>query len=673
MGQWANYLTKGIDLKGAAAPSRKEIRDLSSIELILLREGLAKFQNEKRADDPKSWFQVAGIHGLPYTTWPNQAWNNDIPRKPGTKRIDGFCTHSSIIFLTWHRPYLSLFETILFDHVQDFVIGIDNSHPEKSRYVEAAKSFRLPYWDWARRGQSAIFPQVAIDNRYDRASVPRSTKSWFNDNPVYNPLFRYPFPNGVDGRITRGSATTERYPDSQDAKGEIEAALLDFYTRKRSRSGESKNLSERTAYILLAYKRYVSMSNNAYVDDKDSSGRPVRPEVWGSLEDTHNSVHGLTGGGGHMGDPTVAAFDPIFWLHHANIDRLFAIWQALHEKDTDVDAWVTTRSTSDGSWTQVSGDLEGVDTKLYPFRPTEESWYDSKINSGVTSIRRTEPFGYTYPETAGLKYPPTADAKSKLFNTVQSYYTNLPRMIRQSRANDETAGDFLLPQATILSQIAETKVTANHAKALELVSNLPKQEELLEKSIGPDKPFLRDLAPDNEYLEWLFNVKAQRHAVGGKYTVHVFLDAVEEDNVALWPMSPHYVGSFSPFGQASDTMCENCKDQQEAHLEITGQIPLTIALVERFIAQLIPDLREETVVPYLAKNLHWRVEIGGQAVANRAQVDGLTVFVVSNKVTVPEDESQPPVYAEGVSIHAEVTTKPSGEGRGEGTGLTVGQ
>lgn len=22
----------------------------------------------------------------------------------------GFCTHSSIIFLTWHRPYLALFE-----------------------------------------------------------------------------------------------------------------------------------------------------------------------------------------------------------------------------------------------------------------------------------------------------------------------------------------------------------------------------------------------------------------------------------------------------------------------------------------------------------------------------------------------------------------------------------
>lgn len=63
----------------------------------------------------------------------------------------------------------------------------------------------------------------------------------------------------------------------------------------------------------------------------------------------------------------------------------------------------------------------------------------------------------------------------------------------------------------------------------------------------------------------------------------------------------------------------------------------------------------------------------GQAVANRAQVDGLTVFVISNKVTLPEDASQPPVYDGNVTIHPEITTNMSGGGRGEGTGLTAGQ
>jgi len=85
-----------------------------------------------------------------------------------------------------------------------------------------------------------------------------------------------------------------------------------------------KNLSERTYYLLAAYKRFSSVSNNRLPEDPDKTGRPPKPEVWGSLEDTHNWVHGNTGGpgrndfdaGGHMSDPAVSSFDPIFWLHH---------------------------------------------------------------------------------------------------------------------------------------------------------------------------------------------------------------------------------------------------------------------------------------------------------------------------------------------------------------------
>jgi hypothetical protein len=45
----------------------------------------------------------------------------------------------------------------------------------------------------------------------------------------------------------------------------------------------------------------------------------------GELEFTpHNGVHSLIGG--FMGNPNFAALDPIFWLHHANIDRLWAVW-----------------------------------------------------------------------------------------------------------------------------------------------------------------------------------------------------------------------------------------------------------------------------------------------------------------------------------------------------------
>lgn len=44
----------------------------------------------------------AGIHGLPYKAW------NGVTGIHGQQ--SGYCTHSSILFLPWHRPYLCLFE-----------------------------------------------------------------------------------------------------------------------------------------------------------------------------------------------------------------------------------------------------------------------------------------------------------------------------------------------------------------------------------------------------------------------------------------------------------------------------------------------------------------------------------------------------------------------------------
>ena len=44
-----------------------------------------------------------------------------------------------------------------------------------------------------------------------------------------------------------------------------------------------------------------------------------------------------------MSDPDTAALDPIFWLHHSNIDRLWEVWT--HRDPTFTDptdaAWLT--------------------------------------------------------------------------------------------------------------------------------------------------------------------------------------------------------------------------------------------------------------------------------------------------------------------------------------------
>jgi tyrosinase len=46
------------------------------------------------------------------------------------------------------------------------------------------------------------------------------------------------------------------------------------------------------------------------------------------LEDIHGAVHVWVGG--TMGQIPWAAYDPIFWAHHAMIDRLWRLWQNRH-------------------------------------------------------------------------------------------------------------------------------------------------------------------------------------------------------------------------------------------------------------------------------------------------------------------------------------------------------
>jgi Common central domain of tyrosinase len=40
----------------------------------------------------------------------------------------------------------------------------------------------------------------------------------------------------------------------------------------------------------------------------------------------HGEIHIAVGTPANMGHPSTAARDPIFWLHHANIDRLLMVW-----------------------------------------------------------------------------------------------------------------------------------------------------------------------------------------------------------------------------------------------------------------------------------------------------------------------------------------------------------
>ena len=113
-----------------------------------------------------------------------------------------------------------------------------------------------------------------------------------------------------------------------------------------------------------------AMKNKIYTSASGTSGFGGGVTIFkhfggltGALElNPHNSVHRRIGG--FMEDPNTAGLDPIFWLHHCNVDRLWAAW--LTRKDhvmEDGDAW------KNGPVRKF--EMPGPDGQLHAFTPAE--------------------------------------------------------------------------------------------------------------------------------------------------------------------------------------------------------------------------------------------------------------------------------------------------------------
>ncbi|KAL5439756.1 hypothetical protein PMIN06_009849 [Paraphaeosphaeria minitans] len=163
---------------------RLEIRDLEKNHpdqwnVFLL--GLQRFQAIDQ-DDKLSYFQIAGIHGRPFVPWDGVKGDDYY-----WSRYSGYCTHDSNIFPTWHRPFLALFEEVLYLNCREAVSALPNGEL-KERYLKALPSVRLPYWDWA-----AIPPEeegtlpASVQAEFVNVTMPNGTVT------ITNPLHSYKF------------------------------------------------------------------------------------------------------------------------------------------------------------------------------------------------------------------------------------------------------------------------------------------------------------------------------------------------------------------------------------------------------------------------------------------------------------------------------------------------
>jgi tyrosinase len=283
---------------------RQSIVEFSKDErrLASFRAGVQRMR-DLEPDHPFSWIFQANIHNRPF--YPGYVYTQAGQSRDPAARLFrdklgfspdpgpfGFsfsqCPHSNWWFLPWHRAYLYYFERIL-------------------RWAANDTTLTLPYWNYSdpeQRELPKVFRDRTVNGQPNALYLPES--AIFKDDQGNSQIFPM-----RDGPLNRGLTQLTSSATSLNAL------------------------------------KIVPFTNSAPAPANQAFGSARACDTTcacasGAVESIpHNVVHNAIGGSvvttgagfrvGFMGDITTAARDPIFWLHHSNIDRLWESWVQLNQ------------------------------------------------------------------------------------------------------------------------------------------------------------------------------------------------------------------------------------------------------------------------------------------------------------------------------------------------------
>ncbi|KAF2182933.1 Di-copper centre-containing protein [Zopfia rhizophila CBS 207.26] len=357
---------------------RLEVRELEktgemwNLYLLAMRDFQAMDQNVI-----DSWYQIAGIHGMPWIEWDGVTGNTE-GRDSGTM---GYCPHVSPIFATWHRPYLALFEQKL----QQIATGIAVKFPTSTRakYQEAATKLRIPFWDWAKAvpTNQPVLP-TALSVEKANVNFPDGTSG-----QIDNPLYDYNF-HPLDNTQINGTGCP---PNSGLGGSPAVCNNFDHTIRASESINNNAELDKRIRGILDSQRKTLYKILSQYSTfDQFSSSSSCAPGGVGSLESLHGPIH-TKNYPGHMSPTAVTAFDPMFWFHHANVDRQLALYQAVFP-----DTYMGSCEADTPTFTVERRELLTANSGLTPFHKNKAGDFWTSADA-----RRIQDMGYTYPELVG--------------------------------------------------------------------------------------------------------------------------------------------------------------------------------------------------------------------------------------------------------------------------------
>jgi tyrosinase len=292
---------------------RKNVNFLTADELQRLRNALAQMMSlDQYEQDERSFGYWARIHASQ-------------------------CQHSWEQFLTWHRAYLYFFE---------------------QRLQDVDPTVTLPYWDWAADHDNvmASIADMGSSVSLDNGVVPPAFQCWI-DQPGIDALKALGVPQPTLDQLTailgKPYSSGNRLflaagivwgndPQSDQAIIQQLAKINPLWHYQRWPGGNANLIFE-------AYPTPGDVQRILQISDFFQFGSgPEDNHYFGALENIHNLIHNFSGGAnpnfgssttpmditnpanGDMVNAGRTAFDPIFWAHHCNIDRIWFEWQKLN-------------------------------------------------------------------------------------------------------------------------------------------------------------------------------------------------------------------------------------------------------------------------------------------------------------------------------------------------------
>lgn len=315
-----------IDTGGKGIRIRPDVWKLDEWDEALLWYARAIAEMQRRPiTDPTSWRFQAAIHAYNRAGDPFADSADQLPSTDTQQRFWNQCQHGSWYFLPWHRMYLGYFEQIVAATV--VLLG-------------GPAGWSLPYWNYsdegnveARRIPLAFHAELLPDGSPNPLRVPQ----------------RVPAANSGD-----------------TIADDVDVDVVDCL--------------DETAFVGTAFGDTTGFGGPQTAFNHSGNTPP------GKLEKTpHGDIHVAVGGSfplptGFMSRFNTAGLDPLFWLHHANLDRLWTVWNK--RKPTNANPtqrqWLDEprfhfHDASGSAVVMTSGEVADSETSSFGYRYEDES------------------------------------------------------------------------------------------------------------------------------------------------------------------------------------------------------------------------------------------------------------------------------------------------------------